>query len=297
MWFKNVQLFKLTSPIEFNPTALATELEPMAFKPCLDTLPISSGWISPVDDEHAPLVHAANGYMMICLQTEEKILPTAVINQKLQEKVKLIETEHERKVYSEEKNSLKDSIYNALLPQAFTKKSKLYAYFDTHNNWLILDTATTNKTELFLASLKRTLQKTSIVTPELKKMAPIMTHWLQNGSQPNALDIGKKCILTDLNQQSRVIRCQQQDLTFNGIQALLRDGYDVKQIELNWQDQVVFNLDSDFVLRTLKFQDKLIELVDESTEDRKVDSFGADFIIMTETLGALLKQLQAVFIT
>ena len=52
MWFKQVQLFQLTVPIQSTPALLAEKLEPLAFNPCLPSMPSSMGWVSPLAEEN-----------------------------------------------------------------------------------------------------------------------------------------------------------------------------------------------------------------------------------------------------
>lgn len=290
MWFKNIQLFELTKPTIFTPKLLAAEFEKMAFTPCAATLPSSSGWVSPSEEDYSPLVHAINGYMLICLQVEDKILPATVVRQELKEKIKDIETIQQRKVLTKEKYTIKDSIYNSLLPKAFTKKNKIYAYFDTKNNWLIVDTVSATKLELFLNTLKKTLPNVAVTVPKLKKLAPIMTQWLLNNNYPSSLGIEKTCVLQDPSEIGRKIRCQQQDLSARTVQALLKDGYEVSQLALSWQDQVALTLKEDFSISSLKYQDAVLELAKEDIENQQ-EKFAADFVIMTDLLSKLLCDL------
>src|SRR5579871_3048649 len=146
MWFKQIQVFQLAGAIS-ETEKLSEQLAKLAFTACLPTFPASQGWVSPLDIENAPLIHAANGYMMICLQNEEKILPAAVINQELFKKVKQIEQTHERKIRSKEKQQLKDELTHSLLPRAFTKITRLCAYIDNKNHWLVLNTNNIKKTD------------------------------------------------------------------------------------------------------------------------------------------------------
>ena len=293
MWFKNVQLFQLVKPITLTAKELAAQLEKTAFRPCLAALPSSSGWVPPFDDEYSPLVGSIDGYMLICLQVEDKLLPTTVVNQELKEKVKEIETTQLRKVLSKEKYTIKDSIYNTLLPKAFTKKSKIYAYFDLKNNWLIVDTVNAKKVELFRNILKNTLPGVEVTTPKLRKLSTVMTSWLLNSSYPGSLGIDKSCVLQDPSDMRRIIRCQQQDLSASTVKALLKDGYEITQLALSWQDQVSFALASDFSIKSIKYQDEVLELAQEGFEEDKQAKFAADFVIMTATLTGLLNTLIA----
>lgn len=138
MWFKQVQLFQLTDDFRYSPTTLIEKLEELLFQECLPSMPYGAGWVSPVDEDDAPLIQTMNDYTMICLQIEEKILPPVVIHQELAKKIKQIESSENRKVSQKEKYALKDEITAMLLPRAFSKLTRVYAYIDTKNRWLIL---------------------------------------------------------------------------------------------------------------------------------------------------------------
>src|SRR5580693_9487000 len=108
MWFKQIQIFQLNFAIQSSPNAFAEKLEPLAFNPFLPSMPRSTGWVSPLDEEDAPLTRGLNGCIMFCLQLEEKILPATVVTQTLKEKIKQIELAETRKVRQKEKLSFKD---------------------------------------------------------------------------------------------------------------------------------------------------------------------------------------------
>lgn len=88
MWFKQVQLFQLLeSAPTYKAEDLQQKLEPLRFTSCLPSLFFSAGWVAPFAEEEALLVQAVPGYLLICLQIEEKILPAAVVRQALDEKI------------------------------------------------------------------------------------------------------------------------------------------------------------------------------------------------------------------
>lgn len=290
MWFKQAQLFQLTSSIRFSSIDLCKKLEELEFQECLPSMPYGAGWISPVDEEDAPLVQSMNGYIMICLQIEEKILPPIVVRQELAKKIKEIEASENRKVGQKERYALKDEINATLLPRAFSKLTKVYAYIDTKNNWLILGTANPKKTEQFLSTFKKTFGD-NIDSFQIKKLSAIMTSWLKYQNYSSSFSIEKSCVLQDANHQSRVIRCKDQDLFASSIQSLIRDGCEIKQLALNWQDRIDFVLLDDLSVQSIKFKDEIIEQVKEMEAGTKQQQFNADFLIMTETFDGLLKDL------
>lgn len=162
MWFKQATLFQFTRPLKMTQPELDEALKPLAFTPCLPSLPSSLGWVAPLQtqDENAPLVYGSKKHWMICLQFEEKILPASVVRQTLDEKITEIENKESRKIRGKEKQSLKEDITQTLLPRAFTKKTRVYACLDLDNRWLIINSNTPAKIERFMAFLKRAITET-----------------------------------------------------------------------------------------------------------------------------------------
>jgi recombination associated protein RdgC len=295
MWFKQIQLFQLGTPLNFQIDKLDSLLESLAFIPCIPSMPHSSGWVPPVEeDEQVKLVRSFNGYTMFCFQVEEKILPAAVIRQELNDVIKQLEVSGNRKLRQKEKFSLKDEITNTLLPRAFSKFSRTYAYIDTKNGWLILGTTNNKITELFVSAFKKCVSE-DVELMHIQNLSPLMTNWLNTQHYPTEFSIEKSCVLQDPNQENRIIRCQQQDLFATSIQSLLKDGCAVKQLSLCWQDRVNFALTEDFSIRTIQYQDEIKEQIKEIEAETKQQRFDADFLIMTGTLSALLVDLVSAF--
>lgn len=297
MWFKQAQLFKFENRFNFNAEKLEDRLDQLRFTPCLSALPFSQGWVSPIDDtdDNAPLVYSAPGFLLFCFQTEEKLLPIAIVNQKLKEQVRKIELEQDRKVPYKEKNILKQEIYNKLLPQAFGKLTRNHAFIDIKNNRLILDTNNQKRTEKFISFFKRSLGNIKIISPATKKLSPLLTRWLINKNCPTTLSIEDACVLQDPEQPNRNVRIQHQDLSASCVQALLKDNLEISQIKMTWKDQITFVLKNDFTLQSLQYQDALTEESNRDKADIEEGIFRADFFIMSGTLTKMFKELLEIF--
>ena len=289
MWFKQIQPFQLSDSFKYSKNTLEEKLELLTFASCLPSMPYSAGWISPID-ENGPLVRSINNYTMLCLQIEEKILPATVVNQELSEVIKQIETSENRKLRPKEKYALKDEIIITLLPRAFSRLTKIYAYIDSKNHRLILGTANPKKSEQFFNIFKKLFSE-EIKSIEIKKLSSIMTNWLKNKNYPSSFSIEKACVLQDPSQENRIIRCKHQDLFATGIQSLIKDGCEAIQLALTWQDQVTFVLANDFSLNSIQFQDEILEQVKEMEPGSEQQQFDADFLIMTEVLSSLINDL------
>ena len=154
------------------------------------------------------------------------------------------------------------------------------------------------KNETFLSLLKRALETVAIEPLEIKKPMPIMTGWLAMNTLPKSFAINKACVLQDPNQQSRMIRCQEQNLFASSIQSLIKDGCSVKQLALSWQqDKLNFVLTEELTLRSIRYQDALLGLAKEQSNENPADLFAADFLIMTEVLTPLVQELVITFAT
>ena len=70
------------------------------------------------------------GRMLLKLKREEKLLPSTVVREQVDEKVAVIESEQGRKVYRKERLNLKDEIVQDCLPRAFTRSTYVHAYID-----------------------------------------------------------------------------------------------------------------------------------------------------------------------
>src|SRR5690625_7742087 len=113
MWFKNLRLYRFTETCAYTTLFRSEALLKNPFHPCgkMDTK--RSGWSPPLGHQGTEYVQAAHGYMMICSKRQEKLLPAAVVNEHLEEKVQEIQAEEGRPVGRKERQTLKDEIGRA----------------------------------------------------------------------------------------------------------------------------------------------------------------------------------------
>lgn len=292
MWFKNIQILSIQNKIPTQET-LSEQLASFAFVPCLPSLMSSEGWVSPLLDEGGPLTYEINRCLVVCLQVEEKILPASVIRKEVDHKVKELEALRDRKMSQKEKRMLKEEMTQTLLPKAFTRLSHIYAYIDTQKQRLIVNTSSVKKAQRLVDALKKTWEELSVEPLIDKKIAQRLTHWLLHREYPNIFAIEKSCVLIDPADQARLIRCQHQNLSDQGVQLIAKNGCEVKQMALSWQDKLKFMLVDDFSLRSIKFDDLLADEAKDMEPETKAQQFVANYLIMTETFRQLTDDLHA----
>src|SRR5262249_30326230 len=234
-----------------------------------------------------------NGKSMFCCKIEEKILPSVVVKQAVLEKIKQLENVEQRKIGYKEKQVLKEEVTQTLLPRAFVKSLKVYAYIDSQRRWLVLGTHHKKRAEQFIDLFKKTISN-EITIYEVKDLSAILTRWLLHQNFPNSFVIEKAGVLHGANEQKRIIRCQQQNLFSDNIIAFIKDGCAVKQLALTWQDRIKFVLTHNFSIQSIKFQEEVIEQVKQLEPETALQQFHADLVIMTETFSQFFDELTAI---
>ncbi len=291
MWFKNLSVFRLTKPFSISSDDLHEKLVEQAFEPVTSQEPKSFGWVTPLGKHGNLLVHTSNGYTMVCAKRQEKILPAAVINEKLEEKVSIIEQEEARKVARKERQNMKDEITFDLLPRAFAKSSLLFAYIAPEEGLIVVNTSSAKASEDLLSLLRESIGSLAVI-PLTAKNLPMqtMTHWLSSKEVPNHFTLGGECELKEL-QDNGSIKCKEQDLLSDEIIHHINAGLQVTQLAVQWQEKIECVIDEKLTIKRLKFSD----LVQEAANDRQAESmaeqFDVDFTLMTNEIKPFLSEL------
>lgn len=296
MWFKNLALFRFTSPFTLPVEEFEARLQERPFRPCGRADQMSVGWVPPIGQSGAPLAHAIGAFAMVCLQHEEKILPAAVVNEQLGERIGEIEIREGRKPGKRERSELRDNLVLELLPRAFSHSRRTYAYVDCERGWLIVDSASGRRTDDLTSLLRSTLGELPIVFPATQE-APsvVMTQWLAEGSAPADITIEQECELRAADEDGGIVRCRRQDLAVPEIQQHLAAGKQAMRLALRWEDRLSFTLDDRLAVRRLRFLDTIQERAGEIETDDAAQRFDADFSIMSLELAEFLPRLLELF--
>ncbi|MCP5159126.1 MAG: recombination-associated protein RdgC [Gammaproteobacteria bacterium] len=296
MWFKNLSLFRLVEPLSLSIETLATQLERRAFQPCPSHQPSTTGWTPPLGRKARDQVHAVAGRWLLCLRTEEKVLPPIVVNQALAERIALIEDEQRRPVRRREKQDLRDQLVQELLPRALTRSRLGYVYLDLATGWLVVDSASPRGVEEITGTLRETIGSLPIAPPKVKQsVAAVMTAWLVEGQAPAEFALGDSCELREGGETGGVVRCRGQDLTGDEIRAHLDAGKQVTRLGLIWNERLAFVLDEALIVRRVQFLDVVRESLLDMATDSPEAVFDAEFALMTGELALLLPRLLELF--
>jgi len=296
MWFKNLCLYRLTKPFDLTAEELDEKLSERIFRP-IGKLEIAfTGWAEPLGDAGSQLVHSSGGCMMLCTRKEEKILPAAAVRELLDARAQEIEDKEGRKVRGKEKQRLKDEVLMDMMPRAFSKNNRNYAYIDTRQGCMIIDSGNFNRAEEFISLLRETLGSFPVV-PITVASAPsaIMTDWLTKDTSPTDISIDDEVELRDPEQDGGIVKIRRQSLSSDEISVHLEAGKLVTQLALTFDDRMSFVLNEQLQVKRIRFTDTVLEEAEDTTADTAAERFDADFALMNLEFSRFIPRLLEIF--
>ena len=298
MWFKNMMVYEFENKEEFDFSIARIEsgLQDNKFLGCPSIMPAHQGWVAPISTtEDSPLVHSANGFLLICLCIERKIIPSSVVLDKLNEKVSTLEIGLGYKISGKERLSLKDEVYADLLPRAFTKKEFIKVLIHPKTGLLVVDSSSETKAVDLIMHLRKSLGSLPVQPVETVHVSNIMTKWLRLEKAPSPFDLNDNCTLLDRDVNNATAKYSNHNLLSDSIQSSLNDGMQVIDLELKWKEHVKFTLRNDFSIVKIKFTDAIHDLASDIDSDDDAQELDSIFYIMSDTILEMLKDLMIEF--
>jgi recombination associated protein RdgC len=294
--FKNVRLFKLDDPSVIVPEVLEEKLAERRFRPCGPLETATMGWAPPLGESTTALVHVAEDCLLVCARRQERLLPSSVVAESVDERALEIEERDARRVGRKERRQLRDQVLVELLPRAFTRSRRVSAYLDLSSEWMLVDAASAKASEEVVELLRETLGSLPVRPPRPSRSPQeLMTRWVTEEDVPAGIELGDECELRDARDERSVVRCKGQDLGGEEISTHLRAGKQVVKLAVEWQERLALVLQEDISFKRLRFADELIEeAVVDGLEDEAA-RFDAEFVIMTSELRGLCDRVDELF--
>lgn len=288
MWFKNLQIYRLSTPFTATPDQLAEKLATQAFQPGTSIEMQRLGWVSPRNDES--LVHAVAGQTMIALRVEKKLLPASVINQFAKARAQDIEERQGYKPGRKEMREIKDAVTNELLPRAFAIARDTRVWIDPVRNLIVVDAAASAKSDEVMQLLNESLENLG-ARPLQTALSPVsaMTSWLASDEAPAGFSVDQDTELRSSTQSKATVRYTRHALEAEDLRRHIEAGKQCTRLAMTWAERVSFTLTETLTLKHIAPLDVLTEKEDGSGDE--AERFDTDFALMTGELGRLIDQL------
>jgi recombination associated protein RdgC len=296
MWFKNLYLFKFEKEFTQSADELHEVLSRKPFSPCGATQRESMGWVAPLGKKANALTHSANGFILLSMARQERLLPASVVREEVDERVTEIEHKEDRKVTAKEKKELRENIEHELLPRAFTRTQKMDAWIDPKGGWLVIDSASAPRAETFTKLLRKTLGTLPVALPDTEVTpATAMTAWLQEDNLPEPFLLGAECELKTPDEAKSSAVFKNHELLSDEVQTNLKKGKYVAKLALIWSDKISFVVTEELQIKKLKFLDVMKDELQESDAETHEDHIDIEFTLMTGEVSAMLVDLLGSF--
>ncbi len=296
MWFKNLTLLRWDAQALPAADELAQAMETRRRPDCGPLEAFSIGFVSPFGPQQENLLHGLAGYELLSLGQEKRVLPPAVVNERVAEQIAAIEAESGRPPGKRRRRELAENVLTELLPKAFVVRSSTSAYLDRERRLLVVDSSSDKTAEAVAHELREALGSFPAVPLSAQNdPAVLLTAWL-NGSEPLPADfeLGEECELRDPADTHCIISARGQDLESDEIREHLKSGKTVARLGLVFDQRISLVLDAQLKVRKLKFLDLVLEKLDSDRADAAAE-IDARFALMTHELARLYTRLDAIF--
>lgn len=291
MWYRTLQIYRLTQPIDTGP-AFQSALGSDFARPCASMELATVGWTPPIRDG-SDYAHTANGFVAICLQTEEKIVPSAGLKTAVDQKAADIQKAENRLVGRKERRQFLEELLMANLPHALSRITRTHAYIDPVDGLIIVDASAHSRAADVLSMLRSalfTLHVQPVMNSVSENAGQAMTNWLKNGP-PERFVIGDRCELRDPGGEGGVVTCKRQALDSEEVAGHLAAGKVVSKLSVIWNDRLECVIDHELGIKQLKFLGVVQEQAAEIEANNEAERFDADFSIMGPELREFLRDL------
>ena len=294
MFFRNLTLFRFPTTLDFS--QLDELLPEMQLKP-VGALELSSrGFVSPFGRNEPELSHRVGEALWLTVGGEDKILPSAVVNDLLGKKLAEIEEKEGRKPGGRTRKRIKEDLVHELLPRAFVKPSRTDALIDLEHGFVAVDSSSRKNSEEFVSQIRGALGSFPAL-PLNAEVAPrnILTGWIAGEPLPEGLALGEECELKDAMEGGAIVKCQNQDLQGDEIAKHLEAGKQVTRLALTLDDHLSFVLGEDLVVRKLKFLDGAVDQLENTEREDLRAELDARFALLSGEVKRLFVVLESAF--
>jgi recombination associated protein RdgC len=256
----------------------------------------TTGFSSPYRTPHGRLTVEVGNYIGFVHERRERLLPASVINDALAKKVQAIAEEEGRKVGGRERKRIKEDLLTTMLPHAPVRTFRTFGWLDRNGGWLVLDTSSRRVAEGVLTGLREAFGSFPAV-PLAPEEGPrvIMTDWLANSRLPASIALGDECELRDpATATGSIMRCRRQDLDAEEVKEHLRNGKQVFQLGLVYDDRISLVLTEGLGIRKLRPLDVMLDAQEQAEHaDAQLES---DMALAGMEVSRLLASLEQIFV-
>lgn len=283
--FRNAIAYALTPGYKVSSELLSRR----PARPCGASEIATDGFVSPCD--HADgLVHRVGGVDLICWQTEERLLPSRVINEALAERVEDIERQQGFAPGARQRRDIKEQVVFELLPKSFVMHKRVFAAF-VEGRYFIVDTSSAGRAEDLLSSMRVALDSMPLrlLRPKVSATSA-MTNWVASGDAPDGFTVDRDCDLRSRGEEKAMVRYVHHDLDGTDVRGHIDSGKVATKLAMTWNDRVSFVFTETLAIKKISYLDILMDADIKAAED-SASLFDVEVTISLGEIGRILDGL------
>lgn len=284
MLFKNLNLYRMGEVIDRD--RLVAFLDENPFTPCLKSQERSAGFTEVVGLNER--VFTVSGCHLFCLMVEEKKVPAGAIKTALNKEIQEREKKEDRRLKRDEKKALKEEIKARLLVNFPPQAKDTWAYIDTKNRLLVINSSSRKTGDAIATALRGALNDGILyqIRPQ-HEVSKKMTFWVSEDQAPEPFTLGDKCMIGD---GDGTIRYRNRHLKDEKLQEYLRDDLFVSELALVMGERSQCTLTEDFMIKEFALSDVAMADLDAGTGE-PLELLQGDMVLMSDEVNKLLENL------
>lgn len=278
--FKNAIAYLVTPGFRIDPEMLLR----FPARPCSPSEGSTVGFIEPCDHSTAGLAHHVAGHALICLETEDRLLPGSVVAEEVEQRAIDLEKLQGYKPGRKQMREIKECVTGELLPKAFTQKRRTLAAFA--DQYFIIDTSSPARADLFITALRHALDTLPLAMINTKnRITGEMIQWLL-GTTPWGLSVDDFVELEKAEPGKPAIAYKRTTLDEQDMRRRISDAYVPRKIGVTLNDRLSFKVDDSLHIKQLV----ALELMQadkrhqDATAKDMAQAFDADVALMVGEL-------------
>lgn len=297
MFFKNALIYTLSNAFNYSGEELSEKLSAMAFVPCGKMGLKRSGFAPPIEGGEL-LTHAVGDFISICLKTEEKVLPSSVVNEATKAKIKAISDNEGRRISRKERDLIKEEVVFELLPRAFTKSKSLYAYIDKKDGVIVVDSSSEARAEELLTMVREALDGLSCIpfgngaANCVRQSLNALVDSSLDSDILNGFKVLASAVLKDKDDGS--VKLRNVDVFSSEVESYRASGMSVVKLAMELNG-ISFEVSENLSFSGIKFDTEITDKSGDRNPETSAEEFDADLFVMTAELRGLISAIKNLF--
>ncbi|MFK5950464.1 MAG: recombination-associated protein RdgC [Methylococcales bacterium] len=292
VWYKNVICYRITSEVEINQVIWEELIKSRRHTPILPTFERSTGFVPVFRNLGMELLtHEFNNCLYLSLLEETKKVPPAILNRKVDEKILEAQKnikDKDGEISKSQKDTIKEEVKQELLKKILPEESITNACIDISNNLLFINAGSAAKAEVMLEQIKKAVEDFTTLPFFEDSLKVFLTNWLLDANLiPASIILGDECTLQSDSKSKASL--SKQNLDSDEVNTHLESGKNVRDISLEWDNQLEFKLTEAGHIKRLKPTEMLLTDVGKEISDdgSLLEFYEANYMIMINTFSRL----------